>query len=210
MPVKERQPVIDVIDLGFEDAIRLKELSSRKHSHDKVFIGFERPGIKDRVEGGRDNLELRWGGVLEELAQIKDESVKIVNADFLFSEFYATKWKVFYPGAQVDEASLGDLGWKGNLEYPQKIFAKMKTETVKEVGRILVPNGRFYITEYADSIPFATKRLDEQGFTHTQRDLTEEEMDQTSFMRKIVKHLKAGKVDPEVYWPVRITARKKA
>ncbi|MFH0863149.1 MAG: hypothetical protein V1875_09005 [Candidatus Altiarchaeota archaeon] len=55
-----------------------------------MFLGLERPGLKDSVASDAKNLELRWGGALEKLSKLADGSVRIVNADFLFTEYYSS------------------------------------------------------------------------------------------------------------------------
>ncbi|MFH1403791.1 MAG: hypothetical protein ABIH11_05950 [Candidatus Altiarchaeota archaeon] len=200
--------VVDFVDLGHEDAFRLKELASRPRHASKVFIGIDRPGMRGGVESGLDNLELRWGGALRELAGIPGGSVRIVNADFLFSEFYFVGWRDMFPLGQSDEVSLWDLGWKANTGVMQGLFDDAKTRVIGEVGRILVPKGRFYATEYRENYEHTLRRLDEEGFTHVHRDLRAGEMGGTRFLQKIREMVDSGQVDAERYWPVRIMARR--
>jgi hypothetical protein len=130
MPQKSIRPV-DFVDIGFEDAVRLKELSSKPRHREKVFIGVERPTLEGTVSSEATNLELRWGGALEELHKLPAESVKVANADFLFTEYYIVGWKHIVPQAPVNELTEGDLGWRAGTPFIQDTFQTFREATAK-------------------------------------------------------------------------------
>lgn len=184
--------IINFVDLGFEDGLRIQELSGRPGHQRKVFLGIERPGIKDRLKPRYPNLELRYGGVLEELKAIADGTVRIVNADFFFTEFYTP---------------ISDLDLPSRVIQP--LIDQQRAETVEQVRRVLVPQGRFYVTEYKGNLRPTLTLLTENGFPSCEhRQLDPGEMDKTKFLRLIKSKLEQEGSRADDFQPIRILARK--
>ncbi len=161
-----------------------------------------------KITSDQPNLQLRWRGVLQELKDMPDQSVKIVNADFLFTEFYVTGWKDIMPDAELNEFDEAALGWRAGGGFMAEFFKLCRQATVNQVKRVLTPNGRFYITEWEQNLPHTLEFLDEAGFQHESRPLTDEEMEKTWFLQEAKKKLATGELPPEAT-PVRIQATKK-
>lgn len=197
-----------MVDIGFDDALRLKNLSE-KHP-DWVFIGMEIPRKRGNVTSCQKNLILEYEGGLEGLTKLPDESVKIVNMDLLFAdEFTVTQWKAFIPGSQVNEVSENDLGWRA--ASAKGIFDVWKKLILRQSHRVLKPNGRLYISTYQQGLKEILGLLDEEGYAHVHRPSTEEEIGKTTFTKGITKKARSGeiKLEPEICKIIRIEARKK-
>ncbi|MFC1517802.1 hypothetical protein ACFL5G_04505 [Candidatus Margulisiibacteriota bacterium] len=205
-PVVDNKEIIDFIDLGFEDALRLKELSEKNPK--LKLMGIERPSLKGSVSVKVDNIDLRWGGVLKELTEIQGESVKTVNSDFMFSEFYVIGWKELFPAAKLNEVSMGDLGRRVHGGFFIELFMSLREEVLKQVRRILLPHGRFYISEYRANIESLSECLKDAGFDFAEKELEIAEMDKTKFLKLLRDKRKEG-MDSQLFPIMRIEAHKK-
>jgi hypothetical protein len=191
---------VDFVDLGFTDAVRLKELAGRAGHSDRVLVGIERPTLPDKPSAVPPNLELRYGGILDELGRMPDGSVKVVNADFLFGEIYEVAG-----GSDVSERFLRAAQVGANKANP---LYHTRQRIMGEVGRVLAPNGRFYLTEYGKNLPLTLKLLEEGGFRHTERELLALEMGGSTQLMKVRDLLREKPEEAADRAPYRIVARK--
>ncbi|MBN2067966.1 MAG: hypothetical protein JW744_05860 [Candidatus Diapherotrites archaeon] len=192
-PRTQRKP-ISVLDLGFEDATRLKGLASRYPR--KQFMGIEwekRKGLVTR----RHNLKLVYGDVLSKLRRLPANSVKIVTADFLFSGF---KMRGFH----VDEETRIGRVFAGR-------FRKGRIKVAKQVYRVLVPNGRFFVTEWKINSGVIKELLEEAGFNVKERPVPESEIGKdgkTLFLKGLPEFFEKHPEAIETDTPMRLIATK--
>ncbi|MFH0863150.1 MAG: hypothetical protein V1875_09010 [Candidatus Altiarchaeota archaeon] len=109
----------------------------------------------------------------------------------------------------MDEITECDLGWRAS-GLILKIFDMFRQVTVNQVKRVLIPNGRFYLTEYNGKLESTLELLDEAGMTHHHRRMAPEEMDKTTFLRNIREKMAAGELDQKVMRPMRSDAADEA
>ena len=201
----EKPARISFVDIGFEDADRLKELSVKPLSRPKSFLGIEAPKKEGEFASDTANLELRRDGVIHELAKLPDGSVNVVNADFsLFSGFYAVD-----PPSRATISPTEAYLAGADPEKINGFFNEEKLKALQEIRRVLPPNGRLYITEYARNMGEVEALLTEAGYTFETRKIPWEELDRTATMQELRKDLESGKADPEKMQPYRIAARKR-
>ncbi|MBI2529747.1 MAG: hypothetical protein HYW05_01215 [Candidatus Diapherotrites archaeon] len=187
------KPTINLLDLGFEDAKGLTYFASKRQHKNKKFMGIEwtkQKGLMTR----RHNLKLVWGDALNKLRRLPSESVKIITADFLFTEF---KVGGFDPSV---------LGWRST--FFEKEFQNQRIEVAKQIKRILVPNGRFVITEYNDNLRPTQEILNASGFSYTIKPLSETKFSRTTFLGKISNYLEKNPELKDKVKPMRIIAIK--
>jgi len=194
MPLQKRQhpkATINLLDFGFEDAKGLAYFASKRRHKNKKFMGIgwtKQKGLITR----RRNLKLVWGDALSKARRIPSESVKIVTSDFLFSEF------------KVGGADLTALG-----RFFEEVTQKMRIELAKQINRILVPNGRFVVTEYNQNIPPMQSVLAAAGFSYTVKPLPETKFNRTKFLEMISAKLRTNPDLLNQMRPMQIIARKK-
>ena len=82
--VWEKRRTLLFLDIGFEDAKKIKELA-KKHPK-KKFMGVEWVK-KSKLQTRTHNLKLTYGDALSKLRRLPSASVNIITADFFFSEF---------------------------------------------------------------------------------------------------------------------------
>ena len=179
---------IHVLDLGFEDAQRLRELAQRHP--EKKFLGVEWTKGKG-VQTRRHNLKLVWGDALNKLRRLPTGSVNVATMDFLLTEF------------KIKGHELHEFGWKQQALAP--LFMDRRLKLLRELRRVLVPNGRLFINEYKGNLPCVTGLLNDAGFPHTVK--TSPEGFKTKFLRLIRVTPITDPKDHFEYTPTLITAR---
>jgi len=197
---KSRNKLISVLDLGFEDAQRLNALALRHP--EKRFMGIEVTKAKGVVTR-RHNLKLIWGDALRKLKRLRSQSVKIVTADFLFSEM-----KVGNISETRKLELLGMLGIRPTEENMGEYHKKRK-QIAEQVKRVLIPNGRFVVVGYRADLKLTEEILRDSGFTYKVFPVPESEMGKTKFLKKIQERLKEAPQNRERMQPMKIVARKR-
>ena len=185
---------VSVFDLGFEDAKKLRELAKKKQHAKKKFLGVEwekRAKFNTRFH----NLKLTYGDTLSKLRRLPSGSVNIITADFFFSEFKIN-------GKEISDHS--SLRKKLNDKYQ-----KRKIDTLKEVKRVLPPNGRFFVIEYGLDLEKTVALLTQNGFVCTKKPIPKSQMHRTEFLSLIEDRMIVdGRHAPD-WQPYLISARKK-
>jgi hypothetical protein len=189
--VKKR---VSVFDLGFEDAKKLRELAKKKQHAKKKFLGVE--WVKrEKLNTRFHNLKLTYGDALSKLKRMAPSSVNVITADFFFSEFKIN-------GKEISDHS--SLRKKLNDKYQ-----KRKIDTLKEVKRVLLPNGRFFVIEYGLDLEKTVALLTQNGFVCTKKVVPQNQMHRTEFLSLIADRMIVdGRHAPD-WQPYVITARKK-
>jgi hypothetical protein len=205
MVEKQKVGRIDFIDVGFDDAVRLKSMSSRPSGPRRVFIGVEAPRSEGEFASDAPNLVLSWGGVLHELGKLPDGSVNVVNADFsLFSGFSAVDMPSRFT---ISEGMAVVAG--GDPAKVKEFFIEEKAKVLQQIRRVLQPHGRLYITEYAKTLEETERHLNEAGFAYSLRKMRLDELDKTNTMRLLRKDLEEGRFKVEEMQPYRMVATKR-
>lgn len=185
---------VSVLDLGFEDAKKLKELAKKKQHAKKKFLGVEwekRHKFQTRFK----NLKLTYGDALSKLRRLPSGSVNIITADFFFSEFKIN-------GKEIsDHASL-------RKQLSEK-YKKQKEATLKEVSRVLPKNGRFFVLEYGLDLEKTISFLNQNGFVCTKKTVPPNQMHRTEFLSLIADKMIVDGRHASDWQPYIITARKK-
>jgi hypothetical protein len=206
MPLKvpggRRTKGVDLVDIGFCDGLRLMEVSSRPRHRKKEFLGIETPDKEGKIPNQLGNLELTFGGALKELGALPDSSVKVVNADFLFSGIK----HVLADGKVLGAKEMMSRGEYGDQE--KRKLVKLGWLIAEEVHRVLKPAGRFLVTEYNANAPIIASILGTAGFECTARELRPDEMQSTSFLKLMSEQPEEFKPNNGAFPPVRITAIK--
>jgi ubiquinone/menaquinone biosynthesis C-methylase UbiE len=184
---------VSVLDLGFEDAKKLKELAKKKQHAKKKFLGVE--WVKQQKLATRThNLKLTYGDALSKLRRLPPASVNVITADFFFSEF---------------KIEGNELGGKDASRYMQEKFKKRRNEILKQVTRVLAPKGRFFVIEYGLYLDRTMAMLSEAGFSCTKKTVLKSQMNRTLFLSDAAdKMITNGRYANEIQ-PYIITARKK-
>ncbi len=185
---------VSVLDLGFEDAKKLRELAKKKQHVKKKFLGVEWEK-KQKLQTRFHNLKLTYGDALSKLKRLPNESVNIITADFFFSEFKVN-------GKEIsDHASL-------RKELSEK-YKKRKEATLKEVSRVLPKNGRFFVLEYGVDLEKTISFLNQNGFVCTKKPVPQNQMHRTEFLSLIADRMIVDARHAPDWQPYVITARKK-
>jgi len=191
---KPKKPVIILLDVGFEDAQKLVSFARKKSHRNKRFMGVEwtkQENLRTRYH----NLKLTYGDALSKLKRLPAASVKIITADFLFTEF------------KIGGKESSDFGWR--RASVETAYEKQRVNVMKQVARVLLPNGRFIVTEYAENASITVRLLKDAGFEVYSVPLKESEVRGTKFMEMILDRLKKHPEEKREFWPIKITARKK-
>lgn len=185
---------VSLLDLGFEDAKKLRELAKKKQHAKKKFLGVE--WVKrEKFNTRTHNLKLIYGDALSKLRRLPPSSVNVITADFFFSEF---KIK----GREIStHASLRKV-------HDAK-YNKQKAETVKQVSRVLRKNGRFFVLEYGVDLEKTISFLNSNGFVCTKKPVPKSQMDRTKFLSLIRDKMTVDSRHAPDWQPYIITARKK-
>lgn len=185
---------VSVLDLGFEDAKKLKELAKKKQHAKKRFLGVEWEK-RHKFQTRFHNLKLTYGDALSKLRRLPTASVNVITADFFFSEFKVN-------GKEIsDHASL-------RKELSEK-YKKRKEATLKEVSRVLPKNGRFFVLEYGSDLEKTINFLSQNGFVCTKKPVSKSQMDRTEFLSLIKDRMITDARHAPDWQPYVITARKR-
>jgi len=186
---------VSVLDLGFEDAKKLKEIAKKKQHAKKKFLGVE--WVKQEKFNTRfHNLKLTYGDTLSKLRRLPSGSVNVITADFFFSEFKVN-------GREISDHS--SLRKKLSDKYQ-----KRKIDTLKEVKRVLPPNGRFFVIEYGLDLEKTINLLNQNGFVCTKKSIPKSQMHRTEFLSLIADRMIVDARHAPDWQPYVITARKKS
>ena len=194
-----RNKPISLLDLGFADAKRLTALSARHPK--KRFAGIETAKRNDLAK--RPNLKLHWGDAVGKLKRMRSGSVKIVTADFLFSEL-----KTRGPSA----GDLGEMLDKAGIRLTEGMlgdYYKKRTAIVEQVRRVLVPKGRFVVIEYSANAGIIKRVLENSGFNCRTFPVPEAEMEKTEILTLVKDLLITNPEQAESILPMKIVARKR-
>lgn len=185
---------VSVLDLGFEDAKKLKDLAKKKQHAKKKFLGVEWEK-RQKFQTRFHNLKLTYGDALSKLKRLPSGSVNVITADFFFSEF---KIK----GKEIsDHASL-------RKQLAEK-YKKQKEATLREVLRVLPKNGRFFVLEYGRDLDKTIDFLNRNGFVCTKKTVPQSQMHRTEFLSLIADQMITDARHALDWQPYIITARRK-
>tara|TARA_Y100000310_G_C20702557_1_gene831271 strand:+ start:8415 stop:8990 length:576 start_codon:yes stop_codon:yes gene_type:complete len=190
--LKRVKPAINVLDVGFDDAKRINALA-RKHPG-KRFMGIEvtkQKGIVTR----QHNLKLVYGDAIQKLQNLPNEHVKIVTADFMFSEFKVG-------GKIQDELPLP-------ASISDEFFHDQRKKVLSQCMRVLLPHGKLVIVEYNESLRSVLTILDELGLKYSVREVPSKDKSKTKFLKFILDYLEKHPEKKEDYKPMQITITKK-
>ena len=185
---------VSVLDLGFEDAKKLKELAKKKQHAKKKFLGVEWEK-RHKFQTRFHNLKLTYGDALSKLRRLPNGSVNVITADFFFSEFKMN-------GRELSEHS------SLRKEMSEK-YIKRKEATLKEVSRVLPKNGRFFVLEYGVDLEKTISFLNNNGFVCTKKLVPKSQMHRTEFLSLIADKMIVDARHALEWQPYIITARKK-
>lgn len=185
---------VSVLDLGFEDAKKLKEIAKKKQHAKKKFLGVEWTK-REKFNTRFHNLKLTYGDALSKLRRLPNGSINVITADFFFSEFKVN-------GRELSEhASL-------RKEVSEK-YKKQKEATLKEISRVLPKNGRFFVLEYGADLEKTISFLNQNGFVCTKKPVLKSQMHRTEFLSLIADRMIVDARHALEWQPFIITARKK-
>jgi SAM-dependent methyltransferase len=141
--LKRKQPsYVNLLDIGFGDAKRLKEMAARERSKGRFFVGIELEkqkqfGLHERNFKGW--LVLRYGDALDKLKNIPDGCVGAANIDFLSAI-------------------------KKYVEQPIDQNVVLYANILDEAKRVLRSNGRLFLTVPKSYVYDTTLALAMAGF----------------------------------------------
>jgi SAM-dependent methyltransferase len=177
---------ISLLDLGAFDGQRISELAKKSSRKNKRLLAVEwakQKGLLTR----RTNLKIVYGEVLNKLGRLPSESVKVITADFFFS----------------------DLKSRGmhTANVPAK-EAHVDLEVAKQIHRVLVPNGRLVCVEYLGNQAFVLEVLTAAGFEWRSHSLPEKYWGKTEYLKRLGNLINSDKAAREFLFPMQIIAKK--
>jgi len=192
--------IIDYLELGVGAGRRIGELAKHASAEgrERYFLGTDMYG-KVRVGDDLSNLEVRVGKrgeAVQTLAELLASGcrVKVVNLDFFFSDLRRWVGK----DAKVRDTLVSDKGETGALKHAVLVL----------LNKVMVPNGRVYITDFADNISGIQQDLGSTGFEVERQRPLEREDAKTWWMQYGFRQ--AEKTGDMGWKPVRLVARKTA
>ncbi len=186
---------INMLDIGFEDAQKLISFASKRRHKNKKFLGIE--WAKSNLNTRYNNLKLIFGNAISKLRRMEQGSVKVVTADFLFTEF------------KINGKESSDVSLRKNILVEKK-FDVERLALMKEVRRVLKSNGRFFVTEYSVNSQLTIDLLKKAGFEVYSRPMKPSEMHSTLFLKEISEAIQKNPNNQYSLWPIKIVARKVA
>jgi|GEM_PF-1807978 len=177
---------ISLLDLGAFDGQRISALAKKPSRKNKRLLAVEwtkQKGLQTR----RNNLKIVYGEALSKLQRLPSESVKVVTADFFFS----------------------DLRSRGmhTANVPAK-EAHVDLEVAKQIYRVLVPNGRLVCVEYIGNQAFILNVLSAVGFEWQSHSLSEKYWGKTEYLKRLGNLINSDNAARELLFPIQITAKK--
>lgn len=192
MVQKQHKPRDVVVEVGFEKAGKLRELSSK--NPDIVYIGMEVPSRVGKVESLRSNLILDYKGGLGGLIELPNESVNQVIMDLVLGvDFTLTDVEMMltFPGTKFRELRFGDLDDRHAIAM-HECFEFWRGQMLEQVKRVLKPDGTLEMNIARSDLKKIGPLLEKAGFTYESRPANDEEVSKSWYVSVAREGIKKG------------------
>ncbi len=155
------QKKIHFLDIFCGDARRLKAMAKKRRWKNKKLVGIELKepsGIKSRKGKLRriigKNLKIFYTEALKKLSKRKSASVENINVDYLLAGVHSNI-----------KVSSGPIDVGGPTHYDKAADERATTTAIiKQIHRVLTPNGSFYVSDYYQNINWIIEQAKRIGF----------------------------------------------
>lgn len=204
-----------MVEVGFGKGWRLGELSGK--NPERVYIGMEVPRELGKVDALKPNVILEYNGGLAGLQKLPNESISSVMMDLVLEDTFVLtgpELRRSFPGRRNKEfrdrhKELGhDELYPPNALAVKGEFQFWKAEMLKQVKRVLKPDGTLEVNTSKGDLKDVEQLLGKVGFIYDSKPASEEEVSKSWYMRTGTEFVREGELDAEQHQVMHITARK--